>query len=69
MNAVRKSALAAVAFAVVSASALVAPVTSAQASGYGYYSPSHGYYYSCRWVKYRVWTYYGWQWKKRRVCN
>lgn len=44
------------------------PATNA--SGYGYYSPNNGYYnYACRWVKYRVWTYGGWVWKRRKVCN
>ena len=39
-------------------------------NGYGYYSPSYGYYnYGCRWVKYRVWTYGGWVWKRRQVCS
>ncbi|MFZ1816117.1 MAG: hypothetical protein WBO55_16470 [Rhizobiaceae bacterium] len=68
MTKLRKTTIATLAFAVLSAAASVAPINTANASGYGYYSPGNGYYYSCRWVKVRYWNGYGWSWKRVKKC-
>ncbi|MCB1449812.1 MAG: hypothetical protein R3D34_05915 [Nitratireductor sp.] len=68
MTKLRKTTYATLAFAVLSAAATVAPVTSANASGYGYYSQGNGYYYSCRKVKQRYWNGYGWSYRWVRRC-
>lgn len=69
---IRKSAFLAVAFAVLSSTAVVATVTPANAGGYGgYYSQGNGYYNyrpTCYYEYY--YEYYNYQYvqKRRKVC-
>ena len=67
---IRSTGTLAIAAAMLATAFTFAPISGAQASGYGYYSPGNGYYgYKCRWVRYRWWNGYGWEWRKRKVCS
>ncbi len=66
---IRKTIHSALAVAVLAATAIVTPVSSASANGYGYYSPGNGYYgYRCRQVKVRYWNGYGWAYRYVERC-
>jgi hypothetical protein len=82
MSTIRSTVSAALAVAVISASALFATTGSSMAGGYGYgygygngYGNGYGHGYQlvyqprCHWTKVKVWTHYGWQWQKIKVCN
>ena len=68
---IRKTITAALAVAVISTSAMMVTATNSQAGGYynggGY---GHVYYpHHCYWKKIKVWGYYGYFWKKIKVCH
>ena len=72
----RKTLTAAIAVAAISGSALLATSTASQAGyyggGYGYNGGYHGGYSyapSCFYKKVKVHGYYGWHWKRVRVCH
>jgi hypothetical protein len=76
MSTIRSTISAAIAVSVISASALFATTGSSMAGGYGYgYGNGYGYGYQlvyqprCYWTKVKVWTHYGWQWQKIKVCD
>jgi hypothetical protein len=74
MSTIRSTVSAAIAVAVISASALFATTGSSMAGGYGYgYGNGYGYQLvyqpRCYWTKVKVWTHYGWQWQKIKVCD
>ena len=74
---IRKTLTAALTFAVLSGSALVASTASSEAGYYGggygggyggYYGGGYGGYH-CYTRKIRVYGYYGYHWKRIRVCG
>lgn len=68
----RKSLAAALTVATISGSALVAGTSVSQAGYYGGYSGYRGHYDyqpTCYYKRVRVHGYYGWTWKKVRVCH
>ena len=51
----------------------VAPVETSQATQVGYYGGyyggyGYGYKHHCFWKKKRFWGYYGYYWKRVRIC-
>ena len=72
---IRKTLSTALAVAVISGSAMFASTAQSSAGGYyggGYYGGGYSnYYYQpvCHWKKIKVWGYYGYHWKKVRVCH
>ena len=68
---IRKTVATALALATISGSALVATTGASQAGYYGSYGGYRTYYDyqpSCYFKRVRVQSYYGWTWKKVRVC-
>lgn len=70
MKTIRTTFAAALTVAVLAGSAMFATTNISQAGGYygGYYNhhytPVHCYY-----KKVKVWTHYGWRWKRIKVCH
>lgn len=73
MKTIRTTFTAALTVAVLAGSAMFATTNTSQAGGYyggygGYYkhhyTPVHCYY-----KKVKVWTHYGWRWKRIKVCH
>ena len=68
----KKTVTAALAVAVLSASAMFATTAPSNAGywgGYGYYKPYYGYKHHCYYKKVKVWGYYGYFWKRIKVCH
>ena len=70
----RKTLAAALTVATLTGSALFASTTASQAGYYGggyggYYGGGYGGGYHCFYKKVKVHGYYGWHWKKIRVCG
>lgn len=66
-----KNTLAAVlTIAVLAASATLATTTPSRAGYYGgQYGYGHGYRHKCFYKRIKVWGYYGYHWKRVRVCR
>ena len=71
----KKTIAAALTVAVLATSATFATTNASQAGYYGGYHKGYGYGYGykfrkhCYWKKIKVWGYYGYHWKKIRVCH
>ncbi len=66
----KKTLSTAVAVAVLSGSAMFATSSASQAHGYKHYGYSNYYYQPyCFYKKIKVWGYYGYHWKRIKVCR
>ncbi len=68
----KKTLATALTVAVLAGSAFATSTTQSQAGYYGgHYGGGYGYVYApkCFWKKVKVHGYYGWHWKKIRVCH
>ena len=71
----RKTLTAALAIAAISGSALLSTASASQAGYHGGYGYGHGYGYGyrggyhCFTRKVKVHGYYGWHWKRIKVCG
>jgi hypothetical protein len=68
----KKTLATALTVAVLAGSAFATSTTQSQAGYYGgHYGGGYGYVYTpkCFWKKVKVHGYYGWHWKKIRVCH
>jgi len=71
---IRKTVTTAAAATIISVSAMMAGISTANAGyyygGYSQHSGSYGYSHQhCYWKKIRVWTGYGYVWKSVRYCG
>ena len=73
---IRKTVTTALTVAVLAGSAMFASTAASNAGGYyggGYYGGGHGYGYGyakhCFYKKVKVHGYYGWHWKRIKVCH
>jgi hypothetical protein len=71
MTTIRKTFAATLTAAILSSAALMGSVQTASAGYYGYNSGYSQYHYTptCFYKKVKVWGYYGYQWKRVRVCH
>ena len=70
----RKTLSAAIAVAVIGASAMAMTTTNSQAGYYGgyhggYHGYNYGYKHHCFYKKVKVWGHYGYFWKRIKVCR
>lgn len=66
----KNTVAAALTIAVLAASAILATSAPSQAGYYGgHYGHNHGYRHNCFYKRIKVWGYYGYHWKRVRVCR
>ncbi len=66
----KKTLSTAIAVAVLAGSAMLATSSVSQAHGYKHYGYSNYYYQPhCFYKKIKVWGYYGYHWKRIKVCR